>query len=64
MAEKCKHKEGQITELFGYPVDPCIYKPIERYANVTVTINKCIHCGHVEIDWMRQEDTEELEIYE
>ena len=61
---KCKHQDGQITELFGYPVDPCILKTVEKYKNVTVSVDKCINCGHVEISWERQDDTEVLDIDE
>lgn len=43
-------------------LDPCIYEEIERYANVTVTVLRCKKCGHISIEWERQEDTEELDV--
>ena len=43
-------------------LDHCIYEVVEKYANVTIEVLKCKNCGHVEISWYRQEDTEELEI--
>lgn len=49
-------KPDGINEL-----DPCIYEQIAKYKNVTVVINKCKKCGHIEIGWIRQEDTEEIE---
>ena len=58
----CKHQDGNITNMFGIPVDPCVYKDVEMYKNVTVIISKCINCGAIEIGWKRQVDTEEIEI--
>lgn len=64
MSDKCKCSFGDtvikpdgINEL-----DPCIYEEMEKYANVTVTISRCKKCGHVDISWERQEDTEEIEV--
>ena len=42
-------------------IDPCIYQTEEAYKNVTVIIRKCKYCGHVDIAWVRQEDTEQVE---
>ena len=58
----CEHRNGSISNILGIPVDPCIYKDIEAYKNVTVFVSKCIHCGAIDIRWMKQEDTEEIEI--
>lgn len=58
----CEHKNGSISNMFGIPVDPCVYKEVEAYKNVTVIISKCIHCGEIDISWKRQEDTEEIEV--
>lgn len=58
----CRHQNGSISSIFGIPVDPCVYKDIEAYKNVTVIVSKCIHCGVIDIRWKRQEDTEEIEI--
>ena len=43
-------------------LDPCVYEEIERYANVTVTVLRCKNCGHISVEWERQEDTEELDV--
>ena len=58
----CEHQNGSISNILGIPVDPCVYKDIEVYKNVTVIVSKCIHCGAMNISWKRQEDTEEIEI--
>ena len=60
---KCEFPNGMTIKPDGtHEVDPCLYEEIECYANVTVSINKCKRCGHIEINWYRQEDTEELEV--
>ena len=50
-------KPDGVNEL-----DPCIYEDIEMYANVTVVISRCKKCGHIEISWLRQDNTEEIPI--
>ena len=42
-------------------IDPCQYELIEKHRNVTVEVLKCKKCGHVEIAWTRQEDTDDIE---
>lgn len=60
---KCEYPEGIVFKPDGiHELDPCMYQEIERYANVTVSIRKCEKCGHIDIVWFRQEDTEELDI--
>lgn len=41
-------------------LDPCIYKTVEIFRNVTVEVMQCTKCGHIEIVWHRQEDTERV----
>lgn len=61
--EKCKFPEGMIVKPDGeHELDPCIYEDIEKYTNVTITISRCIKCGHIEISWERQENTEQIDI--
>lgn len=43
-------------------MDPCQYEVIEKYRNVTIEILRCKNCGHVEISWYRQDDTEEGDV--
>lgn len=66
MAEKkCSFPDGIAIKPDGVnELDPCVYEEVERYANVTVIISKCRNCGHIEVSWMRQEDTVELEVDE
>ena len=60
---KCESSNGMVIKPDGVnKLDPCIYEVVEKYANVTIEVLKCKNCGHVEISWYRQEDTEELEI--
>ena len=56
---KCEHPGGIIIKPDGVnELDPCIYEDVEIYKNVTVIASRCIYCGHIEISWVRQEDTE------
>lgn len=53
------------SDIHIYPdgqneLDPCIYEDIAIYTNVTVIISRCKKCGHIEISWMKQENTEEI----
>lgn len=60
---KCEYPERIVFKPDGiHELDPCVYQEVERYANVTVSIRKCEKCGHIDIVWFRQEDTEELDI--
>lgn len=60
---KCCWPEGMVIKPDGInELDPCVYEDIEMYTNVTVIVSKCKNCGHIDIRWMRQEDTEEVEI--
>lgn len=60
---KCNFPDGVIIKPDGiHELDPCIYEEVERYANVTVSIRRCKNCGHIDIAWYRQEDTEEIEV--
>ena len=38
-------------------LDPCLYQEIETYENVTVHILRCVRCGHIEVEWERQDNT-------
>lgn len=59
--DKCKFPEGITIKPDGInELDPCKYDDIEKYVNVTVTISRCRICGHIEISWERQEDTEQI----
>lgn len=61
MPEKCCYPEGITIKPDGvHELDPCDYVMAEKYRNVTVEVLVCRKCGHVEISWARQEDTEEV----
>ena len=38
-------------------LDPCFYQEIGTYENVTVHILRCVRCGHIEVEWERQDNT-------
>jgi len=62
MCKKCQFPEGVTIKPDGiHELDPCVYEEVERYANVTVIVNRCKNCGHVELMWLRQEDTVKLD---
>lgn len=62
MCKKCQFPEGVTIKPDGvHELDPCVYEEVERYANVTVIVNRCKRCGHVELMWFRQEDTVKLD---
>lgn len=47
----------EYTVYLGeYEVDPCVYEEIERHENVTVIVNKCKNCGHIDISWEKEND--------
>lgn len=57
--KKCSH-DNIAVKIDGIEVDPCVYEEVERYENVTVSILKCKYCGNIEIEWFRQDNTEEV----
>lgn len=63
--EKCHLPPGITIKLDGVnELDPCIYEEVECYKNVTVHVMRCQQCGHIELSWERQEDTEEVDLDE
>lgn len=59
--EKCAYPNGISFRPDGKSeLDPCVYEVIEAYKNVDVQILKCQNCGHVEIEWFRTENTEDV----
>ena len=60
--KKCCFPAGVTIRPDGVnELDPCRYREVERYKNVTVRVLRCTRCGHTEVTWVRQEDTERLE---
>lgn len=62
MGCKCSFGDISIKPDGVNELDPCIYEDIEMYANVTVVISRCKKCGHIDISWLRQDNTEEIPI--
>ncbi len=61
--KKCSFPEGIEIRPDGVnPLDPCVYETLEVHKNVTVEICRCKKCGHIEVSWYRQEDTEDVEV--
>lgn len=59
---KCSFPDGISVKLDGVnELDPCVYEIIEVHKNVTVTISKCMKCGHIDVSWERQDNTETIE---
>lgn len=59
---KCKLPDGMTIKPDGiHELDPCIYKTIEVFTNVTVEVRECINCGNIDIVWCRQENTERID---
>ena len=60
---KCEFPNGMTSKPDGVnKLDPCIDEVVEKYANVTIEVLRCKNCGHTEISWYRQENTEEIAI--
>lgn len=58
--KKCSF-DGFVFKPNGVdPLDPCRYIQIEEHRNVTVKVLRCKNCGHIELEWCRQDDTEDL----
>ena len=61
--KNCSFGDGITIKPDGInDLDPCKYEVVEKYRNVTVEIIRCKCCGHMEVSWYRQQDTEEGEL--
>lgn len=59
--KKCSFGVGVTVKPDGInELDPCIYEDVEVHTNVTVVVKRCNKCGHIELVWHRQEDTEDF----
>lgn len=59
--QKCHFGDMSIRPDGVNELDPCVYETVEVYQNVTVSVLRCKHCGHTEIEWFRQDNTIELD---
>lgn len=58
--KKCS-SNGVIFKPDGVnELDPCFYDEIEEHRNVTVRVLRCRNCGHIELEWKRQWNTEDI----
>ena len=57
-AKRCTYPPGLTIAPGGIPLEPCAYEEVEVHRNVTVRVLRCTRCGHVEVEWERQPDTE------
>lgn len=44
----------------NYPLDPNIYKDVEKWKNVTVIVSQNIETGETNLSWQRQDNTENI----
>lgn len=57
---KCAFPNGIAIKPDGRSeLDPCIYDVVERHRNVDVEVLRCKECGHIEVSWIRRDDTED-----
>lgn len=55
---KCQFPDGITIKPDGiHELDPCIYKDIACYKNVTVIISQCVKCGNISVSWKPQPNT-------
>ncbi len=55
---KCTFGDGITVKPDGRSeLDPCLYQEIGTYENVTVHIPRCVRCGHITVEWERQDNT-------
>lgn len=52
---KCPDK--RIT---GLTFDGCEYQLTEAWKNVTVEVSRCRRCGHVDMSWLKQDDSVQI----
>ena len=56
---KCQFPDGVIVRPDGInELDPCLYEEIEIVRHCTVHVLQCQRCGHIEIEWERETDSE------
>lgn len=60
---KCSFGKGITIKPDGVnELDPCLYETVEAYRNVTVKVLRCKRCGHKDIEWFRQDNTEIIDV--
>ena len=61
---RCRFPDGVVIKPDGVnELDPCLYEEIETVEHCTVHILRCRRCGHIEIEWEREQpDDSENEV--
>lgn len=55
---KCDYPNGISIKPDGRSeLDPCVYDVVETHKNVDVEVLRCKNCGHIEVEWIRRDDT-------
>ena len=58
---RCSHGEGITVKPDGVnELDPCRYREVQVLKNVTIHVLECVYCGHIELEFERQENTEDI----
>lgn len=58
---KCEFPEGVTIKPDGVnELDPCVYEVVEAYTNVDIQILRCKNCGHIEFEWSKTDNTEDV----
>lgn len=61
MAKRCRHPEGVTIKPDGVnKLLPCQLDLKEIHRNVTVHVFQCPVCGHVDLSWYEQDDSEHI----
>ena len=54
---KCEWPGGMTVLLDGvHELDPCVYEEVETIHNVTAHVLRCKQCGHIELEFTRQDE--------
>ena len=61
VCKKCSNGGVIIKPDGENELDPCVYVEEKYYKNVTVVISRCKYCGAIDIGWLRQENTVEID---
>lgn len=57
--KRCRFPAGVTIKPDGVnSLAPCVYETKEIHRNVTVEVCQCKVCGHIELFWTPQEDSE------
>lgn len=61
--KRCSFADGIVAVKPDgrHDLDPCVYEDVEVWRNVTVVVSRCMNCGHIEISWHKQDNTEQID---